>query len=318
MTIPAQAHFVWLGSELLWVHAWAVASAALQGGFAQVVLHHDAELGGSAPFRALSRVPGVATEKLDVPAELERAGGAPLVDVYRELATPAARSNVLRIALLHGRGGVYLDTDTITVQSLAPLLSPGGAFCGTERIVFPAERATGVLSRLRPAAIARMAARDVLRRLPRGYRFFRHVEAHYPVAANNAVLGAQASHPLLAELLARMRTMAPARRRVRYALGTHLLQAAVADYRGGDLRVLPPAAFYPLGPEISEHWFRSQSTAVALADVVGPETFVVHWYASVRTRPHVAPLDATFVRAHAEKQLFAALALPTVDALERL
>jgi len=78
--------------------------------------------------------------------------------------------------------------------------------------------------------------------------------------------------------------------------------------------VLPPSAFFPLGPEISEHWFRLRPR-VELDEVVAPETYLVHWYASVRSAPHVAKLTPEFVRAHAERQLFSALALPVVAAL---
>jgi hypothetical protein len=81
----------------------------------------------------------------------------------------------------------------------------------------------------------------------------------------------------------------------------------VADYAGADLHVLEPEAFFPLGPEISEHWFR-ESARVELDEVLGPRTLLVHWYASVRTRPYVEQIDARFVEAHAERQLFSALA----------
>jgi len=173
--------------------------------------------------------------------------------------------------------------------------------------LFPAGKSSA-WSRLRPSAIARMAARDVLRRLPNGYVGFRQLEQYYPKAVNNAVLGAEPDHPLVNELLARARRMSPSRRTVRYALGTHLLQEVVADYGGKDLRIVPPEVFFPFGPEISEHWFR-ESAHVELGDAVRPETLLVHWYASVRTKRHVERIDENFVRTHAEKQLFSALAV---------
>jgi hypothetical protein len=75
--------------------------------------------------------------------------------------------------------------------------------------------------------------------------------------------------------------------------------------------VHPPRVFYPLGPEISEHWFRKVSSA-DLNDVLWPETLLVHWYASVRTK-HILPLiDPAYVRQNAKTQLFSALALPFV------
>jgi hypothetical protein len=293
----------------------AVASAARSGGFERVTVHHTDALDGAPAFRDAVGLERVRAERLMPEALLEVAGAGALVDTYRALESPASRSNLLRIALLRERGGVYLDTDTITVRSFDTLTARGGAFVGEERLVFPGKAGGRVTARLRPAALLRTAARDVMRRLPDGHRHFRRVADLYPKAANNAVIGAEARHPLLAELLELAARLPPSKRRVRYALGTHLLQQAVAGYRGADLAVLPPPVFFPLGPEISEHWFRVRPS-VSLSQVVEPETVLVHWYASVRTKAHVARLDPAFVRRHAGTQLFSALAEPVVAALE--
>lgn len=311
--IPATAHFVWIGAELAYVHVLAVASAALHGGFERVLFHHTDELEDHPHFAELARVPKVEARRLAPHALLEAAGGARLVDCYRALARPAAQSNLIRVALLHESGGVYLDTDTLTRKSFAPLLARGGVFCGEERLVFPVG-AAGLLARLRPSAIARVAVRDALRRLPGGFRQFRRLERHYPARVNNAVLGSEPRHAFVRDLIARMSAFPAERRRVRYALGTHLLQTAVAEWRAEGLTVLSPAAFFPLGPEISEHWFRIRPR-VDVSEVLSDETYVVHWYASVRSQPHVARLTPQFVREHALSQLFSALALPTVEAL---
>jgi len=311
--IPSIAHFVWIGRELEYVHQLAVASAALWGGFERVLFHHTDELDGDWNFAEIGRLPTVETRRLAPHGLLEAAGGAGLVDCYRALTRPAAQSNLLRVALLHEAGGVYLDADTVTRKSFAPLLWRGGVFCGEERLVFPVG-ASGLTARLRPSAIARVAVRDALRRVPDGFRWFRRIEQQYPARVNNAVLGGQPRHAFLRDLLARMSAFPPERRRVRYALGTHLLQTAVAEWRGEELCVLPPSAFFPLGPEISEHWFRVRPR-VELNEVVSEETYLVHWYASVRSAPHVAKLTPEFVHEHAERQLFSALALPTVEAL---
>ena len=44
----------------------------------------------------------------------------------------------MRLAILYAEGGVYLDIDTVTVRSLRDLCAEAAAFCGEERIVFPA------------------------------------------------------------------------------------------------------------------------------------------------------------------------------------
>jgi hypothetical protein len=278
-----------------------------------VYLQHTDDLSGDAGYAELRAEPRVTCSQLEPEPLLEAAGGPALVDAYRELTTPAGRVNLLRMALLHERGGVYLDTDTVTLKSFRPLLAPGGVFCGEERLVYPGSAGTGVLSRVRPGALARTALRDVLRRLPRGHRYFRQLEHYYPTAANNAVLGAEARHPFLRELIERGLSLPRERRRVRYAFGTHLLQRTVAEFRGPGLRLLPPAVFYPLGPEISEHWFRPAHGA-KLDEVLTSETVLVHWYASVRTTGHTRPIDRAWLDAHAGDRLFAALALRALGA----
>lgn len=313
--IPKHAHFVWLGPGFGFVHLLAVASAVRSGGFERVVVHHTDALDAVSAFRDSVALERVSAARLMPEALLELAGAGALVDTYRSLESPASRSNLLRVALLHEQGGVYLDTDTVTVKSFEALTSRGGAFVGEERLVFPGKAGGPITARLRPSALLRTAARDVMRRLPDGHRAFRRVADLYPKAANNAVIGAEARHPLLSELLERAAAMPPSRRQVRYALGTHLLQDVVSSYRGSDLNVLPPPVFFPLGPEISEHWFRVRPS-VRLDEVVEPETLLVHWYASVRTKHHVARLDPAFIRAHAASQLFSALARPVVDALQ--
>ena len=303
--VPAVAHFVWIGRRVPFVHWIAAASAAKRGDFAEVVFHHLDSLDDSPAVRALAQEEGVTLSRLE-PLPLLEAVNPRLVELYRELEAPAARSNVLRVALLLQRGGVYLDTDTVTWKSFSPLRARAGAFCGQERLVFPGSKRSFLASRLAPSAVARVLLRDACRRLPGGYRWFRHVERFYPSAVNNAVLGAEPGHPFLLELVERMLDLPREKRRVRFALGTHLLQRAVRDSRHADLEVLPPPVFYPLGPEISEHWFKRRP-GVRLDDAVRPETLLVHWYASVRTERYVSRIDRTWIEAHAGRELFSTL-----------
>jgi hypothetical protein len=308
--IPATAHFLWFGEELPWIHALAVRTAAWHGGFERVLLHHADPLASTRWYRELEATPRVEIKRL-FPEELVESAksvGPGLVDLYRRLSLPAARTNVLRAALLFREGGVYLDTDTVTVASLEPLRREASAFCGTERIAFP-----GALRWWHPigyaSALLRTSVRDLVRRQSDGWRLFRRIESYYPAAANNAVLGSAPGHPLLAELIGRMVKTPRARQLVRYELGTTLLQATLAEHRSDDVVVHEPEVFYPLGPELSEHWFRP-TPAPRLGEVLGPATRVVHWYASVRTRHVVTEADPDYVRSHAPHQLFATLVLP--------
>ena len=107
-----------------------------------------------------------------------------------------------------------------------------------------------------------------------------------------------------------MRSSATARSRD--ALGPDLLQNALRDGGTADVRVLPPEVFFPLGPEISEHWFRLHQPGrrPRLEEVLYPDTRIVHWYGSVRAREIMRVFDAAYVQAHRDRQLLAELAAP--------
>lgn len=308
--IPPIAHFIWFGTRLPWVHALAIRSAALRGEFEQVVLHHADDLSHTPVWSELQSLPGFTARRIDAPALLDPHG---LAAIYAELDAPAARANVLRAAILGSVGGVYLDLDTLTLASLAPLRHSCGAFVGEERVVWPAVVRRSRRPLVHAAGLARAGVRELCRVAPRGFERFRAIEHHYPRAANNAVLAATPGHAFVERLLEGMRAVPAARRRVRFALGTHLLQDTLAQRREPDLCVLPPPVFYPLGPEISHHWFRLRRTLPALDSVLARDTLVVHWYASVRTQHLVPRIDADYVRGHADRQLFSALALPLLD-----
>lgn len=316
--IPSTAHFIWYGANFPWVHALAVRSALARGGFARVVLHAEPQLAEHPQLRELhddSRFE-LRTIEPRVLLEVSPDHGPELLALYRSLPKPVARANVLRAAILAHEGGVYLDMDTVTVGSLSPLRR-AGAFCGQEEIAFPGSlaRAATPWPWLRAGSLH--AVRAICRRHPDGIELFRRFAHHYARAVNNAVLAATPGHPLMRALLAAMVALPAQRQQVRFALGTHLLQAQVERYSQSadsaapetDLCVHPPPVFYPLPPEISQHWFRERARP-QLDAVLAPETRVVHWYASVENRTVTARIDPSYVRAHAGIQLFSALALP--------
>ncbi|MEC8023244.1 MAG: glycosyltransferase [Myxococcota bacterium] len=313
--IPSTAHFIWFGTSFPWLHVAALRSASARGGFERVILHHTDELTSSPYWPELENASGIELHRLN-PADLfARLGtrGQALYALFSRLNQPAARANMVRAALLYSEGGVYLDTDTITVKPLTSLRMNFGVFFGEEHVVLPAAVAQSLNPIIRLNALRQDAMRDVCRRLPRGWRTFRRLAPAYPVAANNAVLGSEPKHPFIGEMLDRMIAMPPKRQLVRYALGTHLLQEVARDLRHGeDVYVAPPAVFYPLGPEISQHWFRAGSAA-HLEELLQPSTLVVHWYASVRTKTLVPQLVPRTVQARSSDWALCALAASYAD-----
>ena len=307
MPIPARVHFCWIGPVLPWAYVFAVLSAAAQGQMDEVVLHHTDALAETPALAALRAAAGVRLEHIDPRACLAEAGaqlglGEELVEVYAGLSSPVQRADVLRAAILLLQGGIYFDLDTITVASLRPLLD-APQFVGAEYIVWP----HWVRTSRSPVVWARHLALDVLRKVlrlaPGGWRGFRWVEGWYFKGVNNAIMGAVPGAPLFAAYLRAMAEMPAAQRTQPYALGPDLLQGLMGRISG--LVVHEPGVFYPLAPEISEHWFRLGRPALDRA--LRPQTLVVHWYASVRSKPHVARIDPGYIRAHRHNQLYSAL-----------
>ena len=322
MSIPAQIHFCWIGTSLPWASVFAILSAAERSDLPDIILHHADDLDDGPQLRALLQAPCVRLSRIDplaclaqTEATLGLSGGA-LTGLYNSLTSPVMRTDILRAAILHQRGGIYLDLDTVTVASLAPLLR-ATQFVGSEFIVWPLfARASRS-----PAKLARYVTLDVLRkllkRLPNGWRVFRRVERLYFRGINNAVMGAQASSRLFSSYLSAMLDVPAKRQMQAYALGPDLLQDVVDQYRHDDLVIHEPHVFYPLPPEISEHWFRLRRD-VRLAEVLSAETRVAHWYASIRNRSRINQIDPAYVRAHRHHQLYSTLVHSCIRDFEQL
>ena len=311
--IPATGHFIWFGKTLPFVYMVGVRSAALNGGFERIVFHCERQLEGSAYWDYLVGTPGIEIRWIESNPFEGLQSANELLEVYQRLDAPAARANMLRVAFLYGEGGVYLDTDTVTVGSMSTLRERFSFFCGLERICFPGGQNAPSGIRGWSRSIGLLGLRDVFRRAPRGWKGFRQVENLYPLAANNAVLGGAPEDPTLRALLDGMVSMPLKEQTVRFALGTHLLQRVVEE-RGREegVGLLPPEFFFPIGPEVSQHWF-AQSGHSALGEMLHPETRVVHWYASVRTKEVVPLLEPEYILKHREKVPLCALLAPFVE-----
>jgi glycosyl transferase-like sugar-binding protein len=318
MTIPSQVHFCWIGTSLPWAYVFAILSAAERSGMPTVILHHTDALEDGAELRALANAPGVRLFRIDPLAFLAQVGeglglGAGLADLYGRLGSPVMRTDILRAAILYAQGGIYLDLDTVTVAPLCPLLHTA-QFVGSELVVWPPI----VRNSRSPLVWARHLTLDLLRKafrlMPHGWKLFRRIERFYFRGLNNAVMGAEANAGLFSDYLRAMLAVPPHRLARAYALGPDLLREVVARYRQGDLTIQEPRVFYPLPPEISEHWFRV-GRGVTLDAVLSPETRVVHWYASVRTKSRVAQIDPDYVRTHRTRQLYSMLVWSCISSL---
>jgi hypothetical protein len=310
MAIPARLHFCWIGPRLPWAYVFAILSAAERSELPDIILHHTDPLEEGPELHALRRAPGVRLSHTDPMLSLAETGtalgvGERLAALYQRQLSPVKQADILRAAILYQEGGIYLDLDTVTTASLQPLLDLQ-QFVGSEFIVWPqvVRKSRSPLVWLRSLGLD--LARKALRQAPDGWKVFRRIERFYFCGVNNAVMGAQPASALLARYLRLMLDVPPARQAAPYALGPNLLQVAVDGYGRDDLTVLPPHLFYPLPPEISEHWFRIRRS-VRLDEVLPNGNRVAHWYASVRTRSRVAEIDPAYVRRHRKHQFYSAL-----------
>ncbi|MBW2262579.1 MAG: hypothetical protein JRG91_11450 [Deltaproteobacteria bacterium] len=309
--IPDRLIFVWLGRSLPTAALVAVRSAHRVCASPETIVLHDGLDTRTPGARSLASEPGIRLEPVtDALFDHIPEGGAIARSLYRTLPSPTARSNLLRLAALHGLGGIYLDTDTITIRDLAPLRRFRG-FCGTEHVACPGTtwRSLSPLEWARTGILHGARLTCTISRA--GLMLFRRLERFYHLVASNAVVGSAPGNPLIARAFAEIALMPHSRQARQYALGVHLLQTLTGNRSSPHMLVLPPPVFYPMGPDISMHWFRKGS-ADRLDDLLGPETRVVHWYSSSHGRLGRKTLDEAHIHRNRNSTAFARLAAPYV------
>lgn len=322
LVIPPNLLFVWFGARVPLFVELALRSAATHNPEARVLLLAS---GLTYDERARLQVPGLSVETLDIEAlfgaasrrAYETSGRgldrSRLEHVWERLRTPAARANLVRLLHLFCHGGIYLDTDTLTLRNFDELRRHS-AFCGQERLLWPKERLNKTRRYFWLDGPILTVARKALANVPRGYRTQALLDRHYALAVNNAVLGCTPGHPAFLRALDSACALPDAELSKQFRLGTHLLQqvfqthwdaSATDDER---VTLLPPEYFYPLGPVISSHYFRETSDVDGvIADIVTPNTHVIHWYASVS---NLLTYDATRIFTESRTVPFAHLCAP--------
>lgn len=320
--IPANLLFVWFGAQVPLFVELALRSAAAHNPGANVVL-----LASGLTQQEQSRlaVPGLRVENLNFSTLLTMASRRAYEDhgramdvhrlefVWTQLRTPAARANLVRLLYLFAFGGIYLDTDTLTLRSFDDLRELS-AFCGQERLLWPKDRLDKKRLYFWVTGPALTIARKALASLPLGYRAQKQLNRHYALAVNNAVLGCRPGHPAFLAILDRASTLSNSELSKPFRLGTHLLQQVLQGERtwqdpGPDrVHLLDPEYFYPLGPVTSNHYFRETNDVEGvLRDVVTPKTHVIHWYASVS---NLLTYDTTRILTDRQTVPFASLCAP--------
>lgn len=320
--IPPVAHFVWLGPRLKALGYLALRTALDRGGFETVCLHHDDPALADDPLvRDLIDRPGFALRLVDPEAlvtspegTLDPAAAERLLHLDRTLASPVIRSDIHRLLHLWHAGGVYLDTDMVTLRPFTPLLGEEG-FAGVEEIAVPIEvvDSRNPLVHLRSKALVELR-RQLGLRARNPLAAYRRVSGLYVKAINNALMAARPGHPFIGEVLERIAATPDAQVEQLTAIGPHLLQRMTANRSRPGFSLHPPERFYPFPPEICLLLVRDDPEGRFDA-LLGPETVAVHAYDSVLAkRLHRQP-DAAFLRERRHRTLLARLTEPYLDDL---
>jgi len=313
-TIPPHAHLIWLGPRLGALPYVAALALLDRGGLESATLHYEDEAFPEHPLvRDLAARPGFSLRRIDAEALLAEVPPA-IRSIYPLLTHRPSRSNLFRLLILWHEGGIYLDTDAITLQPLTPLLGDPG-FAGLERIAFPA----ALYDTRNPLRWAQAGLLTAVRDLVRRAFFdpgaaFRRIERFYPLAANNAVLGAHPHHPTVESLLDRIAVMKAEEAVRRYRLGPQLFERVTTNRSSKTFRLHPPRAFYPLPPEICQAYVRDDPDG-RLGDRPHPDTFVAHVYDSVLSQRLGRPVDAAYFRETRGRTLLARMVAPYLDSL---
>ncbi len=257
-------HFVWIGRELPYFARLAIESALVAMPDAMVHVHY---VGRSAAGRHADLV--ASYERVSVHAEpIARhlaavpGGAGPYLELVDRIPrwSPAAVSNLVRLAVLHRLGGVYLDTDVLVLRGLHdPMVH--GAFVGAERVWEAHQEylAHGLTPSLAWRA-APWAATWLLRRADsrigrgRWHTADRLTDRGTRTQINNAVIGAPPASAFVGRALTRALEVDVAKR---FALGPVLLDGVVRD-RPDLVHVVPASRFYAVPPGQSYRWFEDE------------------------------------------------------------
>ncbi|MFP5487991.1 MAG: glycosyltransferase [Acidimicrobiia bacterium] len=260
---PLRCHFVWTGARFPYHARLAVESALVSMPDAFASIHVVGPLPDGPHLRSVAghdRVRVVRT-RLDECFESCPFGAAPYLALASRLVTPASISNLVRLAVLHRDGGVYLDTDVLVLRGLHDP-ERHGAYVGREW-VWSTNRARieGTWTwRDRIAAVPWAIRRSLVHvdaraaggRLRAADRV--DPERYHRLQVNNAVIGAPPRAAFVEAALAAALDVDPTRR---FALGPTLLDD-VARALPGTVHVVPPTRFYAVPPGDSVRYFRDR------------------------------------------------------------
>jgi len=279
--IPNRVFFIHLGDNLPWATGIAILSAKQVQKAEETILYLKGEISGEG-FDLIKNDSKILLRQIDEDDIFSNLGENGICgSLYKIFKSYASKANLLRLALLYKEGGVYLDTDTITVKPWNDLLQYKG-FCGQEPLAFPQKlldfpQVKSANPFLYLIAGFRYAWGFLCANLPHGEQVFRQTERFFNLAVSNAVFASEAKNKLIENAFAIINEMDEEERLRRFRLGTRLLQQVTKNKSSEYMKVLPPAYFYPVGPNVIHHIF-CENSAKRLNKILLPQTRIIHWY----------------------------------------
>jgi hypothetical protein len=276
---PLRLHFVWTGSRFPYHCRLAVESALVAMPDAEVDLHLIGPRPEGDHLRVVARHPRVVIHDVDLAAMFEGCpfGPSPYLSLVGRLRGPAALSNLVRLAVLHRFGGVYLDTDVLVLRGLHdPRMH--GAFVGREW-VWASNRARieGTWSwsdraKAIPWAVGSATSRLDVRLAAGRFRAADRVDLvrRHRLQVNNAVIGAPKESAFVEAALVAALDVDPSKR---FALGPSLLDD-IARAVPLSVHVVPPSRFYAVPPGQSFRLFGDRHVVIPV------DAQVMHYVAS--------------------------------------
>jgi len=301
--IPNRVFFIHLGDNLPWSTGIAILSAKQVQKAEETVLYIKNEIHGEG-FDLIKNDKGILLKQIDEDSIFSGLGDNGVCgNTYKILKNYALKADLLRLALLYKEGGVYLDTDTITIKPWNDLLQYKG-FCGQESLAFPKKlldfpQVKSLNPFLYLIAGLRYAWSFLCKKVPQGERVFRFAEGFFNLAVSNAVLASEAKNKLIENAFAAINEMGKEERLRHFRLGPRLLQQITKNKSSEYMEILPPAYFYPVSPNVIHHIFCKDS-AKRLDKILLPQTRIIHWYNGIEKKylqePHPTSAFAKLTR----------------------
>ncbi len=279
--IPNHFHLIWMGQKFPFVNRLAVESILQTNPEAKVTLHyldppsneHWKALQGRIEFKEIDFEE--LTEGVEEADGLKKSLDA-LAENY-----PAGRSNLYRYLILHRFGGIYADFDTLTLQSLEPLLKEK-AFIGEEYVfrsnearvqgrfsieflwTFPSFGLSWALTRINSKFLGNNTPLNMLDDVLS--LFWKKAKL------NNAVLACEPGHDFFKKAIELIPSRDPS---IKFNLGPMLMNDIWNhhDVRDG-MRRLKPSAFYYIPPSKTSRFFAERQYKPL------PSSYMIHWCSS--------------------------------------